>query len=173
MGCRFILAFGVLVALLSSECPAQAPVKPDELKVLERFIGKWKFEFISRPAEWTPKEVRMTGTSSNEWLLDGRLQQHKVKFDQGGDGIELWTFDARRRSFRSWSFDDDGRVSEMSGSWDVKTNTLTRKSEIAQGITLVLTTRFVDNQSREIVGVAKDSEGNIYLDFRTKVSRTK
>ena len=47
------------------------PVKPAELKVLDRLDGKWRYEWESKPTEGDPKGSKDTGTSTNEWILDG------------------------------------------------------------------------------------------------------
>ena len=57
------------------------PVKPAELKVLDRLAGKWRYEWESQPTEGEPKGSKGTGTSTNEWILDGWFQQHKGKGD--------------------------------------------------------------------------------------------
>ena len=43
-----------------------APLSP-ELQVLERLIGTWDTVEVAKPAEWTPKEVRTTSTSTRTW----------------------------------------------------------------------------------------------------------
>jgi hypothetical protein len=149
----------------------QAPEKPPELKILERYIGKWKFEMTSRVAEWTPKEIQYSGTSTNEWVLDGRFQQHKVKHDQGVEGIDILTYDPRKKAFRFWSFDSFGISNEMTGVWDEKKQTLTMKGDVAEGITVVAVMQFRDADNREITYVAKDAAGKIYLDIRGKMTR--
>src|SRR6516165_9734363 len=57
------------------------PVKQAELKVLDRLAGKWRYEWESQPTEGEPKGSKGTGTSTNEWILDGWFQQHKGKGD--------------------------------------------------------------------------------------------
>jgi hypothetical protein len=56
---------------------AQAPAKPAELKVLDRLDGKWRYEWESKPTGGDPKESKGSGTSTNEWILDGWFQQRK------------------------------------------------------------------------------------------------
>jgi hypothetical protein len=160
------------VFTLSDEGGAQPPAKPAELKVLERFIGKWKFEMIAKPAEWTPKEMRTVGTTTNEWVLDGWFQHHKVKDDQG-ERIDVMTYDPRKKTYRSWSFDSNGYANEMTGDWDEKSKTLTTQGDFGNGITAVAKMLFIDNDNREVNLVAKDVKGKIYLDIRGKLSRQK
>src|SRR5262249_55210924 len=63
---------------------AQPPAKPAEPKVLDRVEGKWRFEWKSKPTELDPKGSKGSGTSTNEWILDGWFQQHKGKVADGG-----------------------------------------------------------------------------------------
>ncbi len=152
---------------------AQPPDKPPEIKILERYIGKWKFEMISKQAEWNPKESRYSGTSTNEWALDGWFQHHKVKHDSGTEGIDMMTYDPRKKKYRSWSFDSFGFSNEMTGTWDEKAKTLTTKGDLEEGVTVISVMRFLDNDTREVTYVAKDAKGKIYLDIRGKVTRQK
>jgi len=173
---RFLLAAGLLIcASLALAVPphgsAQPPAKPPELKVLERFIGKWKFEMIAKRAESTPKETRYSGVSTNEWVLDGWFQHHKVKHDAGAEGIDILTYDQRKKAYRSWSFDSFGFSTELSGDWDEKTQTLTTKGDLGDDATVVSAMKFLDKDNREIHYVAKDKTGKVFLDIRGKLTR--
>ena len=152
---------------------AQAEAKPPELKVLEKFVGKWKYEYVSKPAAWTPKEVRGAGKTTNEWVLDGRFQQHRSKDVDGTEGIEVLTYDPRQKAFRIWGFFSDGLIKEMTGEWDEKSQTFTAKQNIGNDITVVWKMRFIDNANREGTLVAKDGAGKIYFDGRAKLTRQK
>jgi hypothetical protein len=175
---RILLPVGGLICLTlvfasSHKAFSQPPAKPPELKGLDRYIGKWKFEIIHKPAAWTPKEVRVTGTSTNEWVLDGWFQHHKVKDDQGNEGIDIMTYDPRKRAYRSWHYSSLGYATEMTGTWDEKTKTFTVKGDFGDGITAIATMRFLDNDNRESTLIAKDATGKIYLDSRGKLTREK
>ncbi len=166
VGLAFVLA-------ASQEALSQPPAKPPELKVLDRYVGNWKFETVHKPAAWSPKEVRISGTSTNQWVLGGWFQHHKVKDDQGGEGIDIMTYDPRKRAFRSWHYSSQGYSSEMIGAWNEKTKTLTAKGDFGDGITAIATMRFIDNDNRESTLIAKDGAGKIYLDVRGKLTRQK
>ena len=92
----------LLTALLFTSletASAQPPAKPTELKVLDRLAGKWRYEWESKPTEGDPKGSKGTGTSTNEWILDGWFQQHKGKGDDGSHEIlEVWTYDAATKT---------------------------------------------------------------------------
>ena len=72
----------------------------------------------SRPAVWTPKKLRLTGTSTNKWVLGGRFQQHNTKWDHGNESFEMLTYDPRKTTYRTWYFDAGGNINEMTGDWD-------------------------------------------------------
>src|SRR5262245_28943569 len=80
-------------------------VKPAELKVLDRLDGKWRYEWESKPTEGDPKGSNGTGTSTNEWILDGWFQQRKGKGDKPPHEIvEIWTHDVQTKTYRAWGF---------------------------------------------------------------------
>ena len=60
-----ILLTGPGAAVLRS---ADAPTKPPELKVLERFISTWDEEWNWKATESKGKGVKMTGIATNEWV---------------------------------------------------------------------------------------------------------
>ena len=103
------------------------PVKPAELKVLDRVEGKWRFEWESKPTELDPKGSKGSGTSTNEWILDGWFQQRKGKGDDGRHEIlEVWTYDGHTKTYRAWGFiGPGGGRYEGIATWDEKSNTLT------------------------------------------------
>ena len=81
------------------------PVKPAELKVLDRLAGKWRYEWESQPTEWDPKGSKGTGTSTNQWILDGWFQQRQGKGDKPPhELLEVWTYDADTKMYRAWGF---------------------------------------------------------------------
>ncbi len=149
---------------------AQPPAKPPELKVLNRFIGKWKYETISRKAEWSLKEVRSSGTSTNEWALDGWFQLHNVKDEGGTESIQILTYDPRKKAYRYWGFYSNGLIKELTGAWDEKAKTLTMKADLGGGIRAVEKFTFRDSDNREATLVVKDAAGKIYLDMRSNCS---
>lgn len=170
---RMLLLTGVVIlSLADASGLAQPPPKPPESKVLDRYIGTWKFEGVSKPAEWNPKEKRGAGTTVNEWILNGWFQHHKAKDDQGNESIDILTYDPRTKTYRFWSFFSEGFAVEEAGTWDEQSKTLTTKADV-DGITVLSTMRFIDNDTRELTRVAKDGKGKVYLDMRSKLTRQK
>lgn len=150
--------------------------RPAEFKVLERFVGSWDTEAISRRAEWTPKETRITGTTKMEWVLGGRFVQSNGHSDPGGlQDIQMMTYDAGRKHYRHWHFDSQGNGSDISasGQWDEAAKTLTWKTELADGISMTNKVQFLDKDTCKWVLVAKDKGGKVYLDMEGKLTRSK
>jgi hypothetical protein len=170
MVCLF--AFLVVGVLGLSSRAGDVPAKPPELKVLERLIGTWESDVISKPAEWTPKEVRTKGTLTREWVLNGRFVQEK-----GGDlqnpNLCLFTYDVQKKAYRFWLFDSAGTAMELTGHWDEASKTMTWKAELGNGITTSGPMRFVDANTIEWQAVAKDKAGKVYHHMEGKVTRKK
>jgi hypothetical protein len=169
----FLLAALFFTSLESAS--AQPPVKPAELKVLDRLVGKWRYEWESKPTESEPKGSKGAGTSTNEWILDGWFQQHKGKGDAPFHEIlEIWTFDANAKMYRAWGFMAPGADRyEAAGTWDEKSSTLTYKGKGPGDVSTVSTMRFVDKNNRVGSRVAKDTAGKVVQDTRFTMIRLK
>ena len=157
---------------------AQPPAKPAELKVLDRLVGKWRYEWESKPTESDPKNPlgsKGSGTSTNEWILDGWFQQHKGKGDDPPHEIhEVWTYDALTKTYRAWGFMAFGAGHyESTATWDEKTQTLTYKGKGPGDVTTVSTMRFIDKDNRVGHRVAKDAAGKLVQDTTFKITRQK
>jgi hypothetical protein len=157
------------------EAGAAKPAKPAELKVLDRLAGEWRYEWESKLTEREPKGSKGTGTSTNEWILDGWFQQHKGKGDSPPHEIlEVWTDDVHTRTYRAWGFMAPGANHyEAAGTWDEKTNTLTYKGKGPGDVTNVSTMRFIDKDNRVGTRVAKDAAGKVVQDTLFKLTRQK
>lgn len=173
---KLILSFIVLSLLgvfaASSPTMAQDAPKPPELKVLERLIGKWDSESVSRAAEWTPKEVRAKGVLNREWVLDGRYVQETSK-QSDGDAMVMFTYDSAKRAYRSWLFNTQGHNIEVSGQYDEKSQTLTCTSDVGNGLLNTTTIQFIDLNTHQWTAVVKDKNGKIYFDAEGTCTRQK
>jgi hypothetical protein len=154
---------------------AQPPAKPMELKVLDRLVGKWQYEWESKPTEREPKGSKGTGTSTNEWILDGWFQQHKGKGDNPSHEIlEVWTYDAPTKTYRAWGFMAPGAHHyDAAGAWDEESKTLSYKGKGPGDVTTVSTMRFIDDDHRVGTRVAKDAAGKVVQDTLFKLTRQK
>jgi hypothetical protein len=154
---------------------AQAPAKPAELKVLDRLLGNWRFEWESKPAEWEPQGSKGAGTTTNEWILDGWFQQHKGKSDNGRlEILEIWTYDQPTTTYRAWGFiAPGGDHFEAIGAWDEESSTLSYTAKGPGDVTIESTMRFIDKDHREATRVATDAAGKLFQDARFKLTRQK
>jgi hypothetical protein len=153
----------------------QPPAKPAELKVLERLVGKWRYEWESKPTEGEPKGSKGAGTTTNEWILDGWFQQHKGKAEDGSHEIlEIWTYDAPTKTYRAWGFMAPGANHyEAICNWDEESNTLSYRGKGPGDVTTESTMHFVDKDNRVGTRVATDATGKVVQNTRFKLTRQK
>lgn len=161
----------VFVAALAQAAEQDTP-KPSELKMLERLVGKWDSESVSRVAEWTPKEGRAKGVLTREWVLDGRYVQEMSK-QSDADAIVMFTYDTAKSAYRWWLFNSHGHNIEMSGQWDEKSQTLTCTSELENGLTNTATIHFLDADTHKWTAIVKDGQGKIFFDAGGTCTRRK
>lgn len=159
---------------VATVAPAAEPdtSKPAELKVLERLVGKWDSESVSRVAEWTPKEGRAKGILTREWVLNGRYVQETSK-QSDTDAIVMFTYDTAMKAYRWWLFNSEGNNFDTSGQWDEKTQTLTCKSELGNGLTNTSTIHFLDADTHKWTAIVKDGKGKIFFDAAGTCTRQK
>ncbi|MBI1312810.1 DUF1579 domain-containing protein [bacterium] len=155
--------------------PAQSPEKPAELEVLDRLVGNWRYEWESKPTESEPLGSKGSGTSTNEWALNGWFQQHKGKGENNTHEIlEVWTYDPSIKKYRAWGFMAPGAVHyEADGTWDAKTKTLAYEGKGPGDVSTVSTMRFIDEDNRIGTRVAKNPAGKIVQDTIFKLTRLK
>ncbi len=151
---------------------AAEPEKPAELKVLDRLVGKWDSESVSKVAEWTPKEGRAKGVLTREWVLDGRYVQETSK-QSDGDAMVMFTYDTSKRAYRWWMFNSHGNNIDMAGQWNEKTQTLTCTSELGNGLTNISTIHFLDADTHKWTAIVKDGQGKVFFDAGGTCTRRK
>jgi hypothetical protein len=132
---------------------------PPELKTLERLVGKWSDEGVTKVAVWTPEEVRSKGESEMFWTLGG-----KCVFHQSKNSILLTTYSADEKAVKMWHFNANGYVHEWSGQWDDGTNVLTLKSGLDGNPTVssVYKQTFTGNDTNSWSAIATDKAGKVY-----------
>jgi hypothetical protein len=168
---RLIAVFGLCAVVGAAVAfGGEGPPKPPELKVLDRFVGTWDAESVSRPAVWTPKEVRVKYVEVRELILDGWFVESKGR---SADGKSLWmmTYDRAKKEYRHWIFVTGGFSFEWSGQWDEATETFSFTGDAGNGITSKLTTHFIDNDHIEFRIIAKDNDGKVYQDMKGTLTR--
>jgi hypothetical protein len=145
-----------------------------ESKVLSQWVGTWKTEVVSKPAEWTPKEVKTTGTITCKRVLGGKfVEESGSSLAPGTEHRVIWGYEPRRKVYRNWFFDSQGNTLEATGTWDAKAKTMTWKSDPGPGLSGTATHRFLDADTYEWTYTIKDAGGKVYLDVKGKHTRSK
>lgn len=169
----FLVAIHCLLLVAAAAQSAEPETtKPTELKVLDRLVGKWDSESVSRVAEWTPQEGRTKGTLSREWVLGGRYVQETSK-QSDADAMVMFTYDPAKKAYRWWLFNSHGHNFDMAGQWDEKTQTLTCTSDVGNGLTNTSTIHFLDADTHKWTAIVKDGQGKIFFDAGGTCTRRK
>lgn len=110
---------------------AEAPPPPKELEALEAFAGGWK-----SVVEFLPAMLGQAGKgashSTSEWVLDHRfLMTMGTTISSFGtyEHISLMTYDPMMKSYRSFTFDNQGMYDVATVTHEPDTNTWTMISE--------------------------------------------
>jgi hypothetical protein len=149
------------------------PPMPPELKVLEKFVGTWDCEIVTKPAVWTPKEERQRAVEVNEMALDGWFLHGCSKTQDGKTlAVLMNTYDPAKKEYRTWRFVGKG-CEELIGQWDESTSTMTITTDHGYGITTKAAFHVIDQDHREYRIAAKDGDGKVYLDIQATVTRRK
>ena len=131
---------------------------PSELKSLERMVGKWSDEAVTRVAVWTPKETRFKSVSEKFWTLGGKyiLQQSK-------DAIFLTTYSRTDRAVKMWHFNDAGYIHQWTGDWDDESSlTLMSNLDGNPTVSSELIQDFTGNDTIRWRAIAMDQAGKVY-----------
>jgi hypothetical protein len=149
-----------------------------ELQPLAHYAGNWEIEMTIKNMEH-PDGVKTTGTAVGEWIHGGRYlrQTWSVNAADGipaFNGSSIRTYDPRKQTYRTWSFDSSGNTEESQGSWDPKARTLTWKvPENANGGITTSTSTFPGDGKETWSILAKDANGETLADVIGKGIRRK
>ena len=147
--------------------------RPAELKVLDRLVGTWDAETVSKPAEWTPKEVRSKSELTRKWVLKNQFVREVGRSWDGQQTLLMWSYDSQKKAYRYWFFTSQGNTHEATGRWDKQAKTLTMKTDIGNGVTSTGRVRFVDENTHVWTAIAKNREGKVFFHMEGKVTRKK
>ena len=129
---RIVMTFCILVLIGGCAQPKwemEQPKKPQpspELQKLSRLIGNW-----TGTAEWVypplneinanlPEGEKIPSTygggGSYAWTLDGMFLKGEGWYEMGADQpvkyVEYWSWDAKAKKYRTWSFSDWGECGD-------------------------------------------------------------
>jgi hypothetical protein len=168
------------------------PARPPELKVLDRWVGRWDMQLTTKPGPWLPEGVKGTFTATIAWDLNDRFVRcdakgQSVRGERKVDDAFLWicTWSPQRQEYRSWVFWSAAGAEDApagvwdgnpvaSATWDEATRTMTTKMEDKEsGITSVGVTRWTDDDHHEFTNTVKDANGEVLMEQSGKASRRK
>lgn len=168
---NWLTFLAIVCGSVISSAAEPAKSKPPELRLLERLVGNWNSESVSRVAEWTPVEARTKGILTREWVLDGRFLQENAKLSNG-DFIVMYSFDVEKKKYRLWLFHSEGITTETQGQWDESTQTFTFTSDL-NGLKHTSTIKFIDEDTHNSAAVVKDTQGKVLWNAECKYTRRK
>ncbi|MDA1252449.1 MAG: DUF1579 family protein [Planctomycetota bacterium] len=148
---RIVTVFICTLAFCGVACSQQSREKPKELEALGQYVGDWTSDVTSKPAEWTPREVKYRTSNHAEPIFNGSFVQNiEVNHIVGEPekvtkAIWFQTFDATSKKYVTWFFQSSGTITHSTGNWDAASKTFTYTDvEPPPGTTNRLAERFRD-----------------------------
>jgi len=174
------MVFSVLLCASARAADDQQKPATDvpELQPLSQYAGNWEIELTIKNTEH-PQGVKTTGSSVGEWIHGGRFlrQTWSVNAADGipaFNGSSIRTYDPRKKTYRTWSFDSAGDTEESQGAWDPKARTLTWKvRENNSGGMTTITSTFPEDGKETWSILAKDGNGEVLADVSGNGTRRK
>ena len=170
---QVFVTLAVLVLATALKADAGPSQQSADGKVLDKWLGVWKFHTVLKPAAWSLKAKELSGSSTAEWILDGHFQQISSQGDAHGTR-EIHRYDAESKQYHKWTFDSDGGHSFWIGAWDEASSTMTWEYvDFGFGLKGKMVDRFISDGKYESTLLLKDSTGNVLLDIQSEHTRTK
>lgn len=164
----------VLVSFVGlSVCAADAPPKPEELKVLDRLVGEWTTQAVSTTINGQPQNIQHTGTAVRKWALDGRIVEEDGVDNAGHKVRVIFTYDAQRKAYRWWYFGSAGGNFENSGQWDPASQCFNFQIKDENAVTTTATIRFISDDLHEWHSKSIDAAGKVLYEGGGKLMRKK
>lgn len=151
---RTILFTACLVLVCKIGLAQGAREKPKELEALSQYVGYWTSDVTSKPAEWSPQEIKYRTTNHATFMLNGWFLLHTEVNHVVGDPSQItkslfvWTYDTSLKKYVGWAFQSSGNISKVTGTWDPVENTFSHaESEPPPNTTSKLTETFVNSDT--------------------------
>jgi hypothetical protein len=158
----------VYLAAWSNSDPQDA--LPAESKRLDRLIGTWDIVSTRKPPLGSTAEIRLTGTITREWVLDGRFVMGSMEMSDGSEGLALFSFDPGAKEYRNWFFNSLGHRHASRGQWNEQAQTLSLTAENG-GRTTRISIRF-ESADRELWHTqVTDASGKVLVDMQATMNR--
>lgn len=131
-----------------------APMKGEMTPELERFLGNWASETVSK--QRGGPENRTKGTETVTKAFDGTYLM--IRSDSAGDGgglYELATYDPASKKYRMWTYTAQGSVFEWDGKWDAAKKAFTWNATLTGNLNGTLRWEFPDADTMKLEFNAK------------------
>jgi Protein of unknown function (DUF1579) len=151
----------------------QAPkvAVPDEVQLLEPFVGEWRAVFTRTPSDVSPDGTTWEAKVSAEWVLDG----HFVLVNTHAEHYESKTilgYDAKTGTYRSSHFPSVGQIGRYSGHPNDSDNTLSWACETPPpDITRTSSTQFIGNDEMRVHVRDHNEEGELVMELEIELTR--
>lgn len=145
--------------------------RPQELTILDPFLGVWDAVTIARPAEWTPAETRSTSVVTRQWVLNERFLLDSSQHADGQESLSLFGYDPQAREYRTWWFHSEGHRNKSRGAWDASARTFNFQAKLEDGKVSHSTVRLVSADEHEWRIKVTDTAGKIYYDATISTKR--
>jgi hypothetical protein len=124
------------------------------LETLGQYVGDWTTEVTSKPAVWTPQEVRYQTSNHAEFVMNGWFLQHiEVSREVSdpskvGKAFFVWSYDPGEKKYVGWAFHSSGVISHVTGAWDATSKAfVSSETEPPPGTTMTLMEAFSNNST--------------------------
>ena len=122
---------------------ATGPVKGEMTPLLEKTTGTWE---TSTSIKFGSRTIKLAGKTVAETAFGGKYVRSLVTSAADDRGaIFLSTFDPAVKKYRLWMYDSLGTEIAWTGTHDEKANEIRWTSEVADGVTGVMTWKLDDN----------------------------
>jgi len=180
------LVMGMGVALRAGE----DGVRPEEFKVLDRWVGDWDLEINVKPNAQNAQGHKATYKSQVRWMVNDRFLRCEAS-GQSADGDQkiaeafMWviTHDPERKTYTSTVFWSTvpagtagywGTVPSGVGTWDEKEQMMSIRSEDkATGRVTLSVTQWIDKDTHRWAQSLTEKNGNVVVEMSGMGKRRK
>lgn len=100
----------------------KVPPRPAELDRLEMFVGRWEgageMKLVASDEVGTTRGVETVSWDADKWLLVSRFEYTTGDSEDKMVGVGIWTWDAKAKKYRLWSFDSFASFDTATATYD-------------------------------------------------------
>jgi hypothetical protein len=164
-----VLTLTILVAGASSATRADDHPQGHD-RVLDRLVGEWHVRAVFKRAAWTPEEKTLTETQTYARVLGGKFVEGKIRSDEH-EARAFYLYDEEKKAYKCWLFHSGGFASEYVGTWDAKQQTMTWKSDPANGVDASMEVHFESPDKHRLTFVARNADGELLMNILAEHTR--